>query len=210
MMFGWSKKPTPTAGERPNIFIFVIDSMRPDYLGAYNAKVDFTPNLDEFARDSIVLHNVYSQYAGTSLSEPAIWSGAMLLHAHYLQPFWRINSLERMLQVDRYQMVISADEVLTAILSPKDELVSLDTDKKLWNELELGSTLRQTENFLDSRSENDQPVFVYAQPKNVHQFARNGVPSPKSQHCPTARVFRLVSPMKSTGSTPALVNSSIT
>ena len=181
---------TATAGERPNIFIFVIDSMRPDYLGAYNAKVDFTPNLDEFARDSIVLHNVYSQYAGTSLSEPAIWSGAMLLHAHYLQPFWRINSLERMLQMDRYQMVISADEVLTAILSPKDELVSLDTDKKLWNELELGSTLRQTESFLDSRSENHQPVFVYAQPKNVHQFARNGVPSPKAQHWPDRPGFQ--------------------
>jgi arylsulfatase A-like enzyme len=164
--------------------------MRPDYLGAYNAKVDFTPNLDEFARDSIVLHNVYSQYAGTSLSEPAIWSGTMLLHAHYLQPFSRINSLERMLQMDRYQMVISADEVLTAILSPKDEVVSLDTDKKLWNELELSSTLRQTESFLDSRSENDQPVFVYAQPKNVHQFARNGVPSPKSQHWPDRPGFQ--------------------
>src|SRR5207302_8238889 len=50
---------TPTKGERPNIFVFVIDSMRPDYLGAYNSKVDFTPNLDAFARDSIVVRNAY-------------------------------------------------------------------------------------------------------------------------------------------------------
>ena len=175
---------TPTSGERPNIFLFVIDSLRPDYLGAYNSKVDFTPNLDEFARDSIVLRNVYSQYAGTSLSEPAIWSGAMLLHAHYLQPFSRINSLEQMLQTDHYQVVISADEVLSAILSPGNAFVKLDTDKKLWNELELGSTLQQTESFLDSRSHNSEPVFVYAQPKNVHQFARNNVPSPRSQQWP--------------------------
>ncbi|MGH3055928.1 MAG: sulfatase-like hydrolase/transferase, partial [Gaiellaceae bacterium] len=69
----------PTRGLRPNIFIFVIDSLRQDYVGAYNRKVDFTPNLDAFARDSVVIHNVYTQYAGTSLSEPAIWAGAALL-----------------------------------------------------------------------------------------------------------------------------------
>ncbi|HEY1263979.1 MAG TPA: hypothetical protein VGF06_10665, partial [Terriglobales bacterium] len=43
----------PAQGARPNIFIFIIDSMRPDYLGAYNRQVDFTPNLDAFAGDSI-------------------------------------------------------------------------------------------------------------------------------------------------------------
>ncbi len=83
-----------TTSQRPNIFILVIDSMRPDYLGAYNPKVDFTPNLDAFARESIPLRNVFTQYAGTTLSEPAIWSGAMLLHAHYMQPFSRVNGLD--------------------------------------------------------------------------------------------------------------------
>src|SRR5205085_788587 len=42
----------------------------------------------------------------------------------------------------------------------------------------------QTESFLDSRPNRSQPVFVYAQPKNVHQFARNDVPSLASQHWP--------------------------
>jgi arylsulfatase A-like enzyme len=173
---------TPTSEQRPNIFVFVIDSMRPDYLGAYNPRVDYTPNLDTFAKDSIVLHNVYSQYAGTSLSEPAIWSGAMMLHAHYLQPFSRLNSLDRMLHTDGYRMVVSMDEVLTTLLPANDDVVRLDTDKKLWNELELGSTLKQAERVLDSRQNREQPVFFYAQPKNVHQFARNDVPSPTSQH----------------------------
>ena len=40
------KKLEPTKADKPNIFIFVIDSLRPDYLGAYNSKVDFSPNLD--------------------------------------------------------------------------------------------------------------------------------------------------------------------
>jgi Sulfatase len=172
-------KLTPATGARPNIFLFVIDSMRPDYLGIYNPRVDYTPNLDSFARDSIVFHHAYSQYAGTSLSEPAIWAGAMMLHAHYLQPFARLNSLDRMLHVDGYRMIVSMDEVLSAVLPADDGIAKLDTDKKLWNEFELGSTLRQARPVLDSSS---QPVFLYAQPKNVHQFARNDVPSPTSQH----------------------------
>ena len=175
---------TPATGPRPHIFVFVIDSMRPDYLGAYNPRVDYTPNLDAFARNSVVLHHVYSQYAGTSLSEPAIWSGAVMLHAHYLQPFSRLNSLDRMLHADGYRMAVSVDEVLSAVLAVDDPMIRLDTDKKLWNRIELGSTLQQAQAVLDAPRDPGQPVFLYAQPKNVHQFARNDVPSPASQHWP--------------------------
>jgi hypothetical protein len=169
-------------GPHPNIFVFVIDSMRPDYLGAYNPRVDYTPNLDAFARDSIVFHRAYSQYAGTSLSEPAIWTGALMLHAHYLQPFSRLNSLNKMLRDDDYHMIVSMDDVLREIL-PVDGVVQIDADKKLlWNGLELGATVQQAEAALDARPDRNQPVFFYTQPKNVHQFARNNVPSPASQH----------------------------
>ncbi len=171
-----------TTEPRPNIFIFVIDSMRPDYLGPYNPRATYTPNLDTFARDSIVFHHAYTQYAGTSLSEPAIWSGAMMLHAHYVQPFSRLNSLDRLVHADNYHTIVSMDEVLSLIL-PADQVdVKLDTDKKLWNQLELGDTLRQAEAALDAHPQGEQPIFFYAQPKNVHQFARNDVPSPASQH----------------------------
>jgi hypothetical protein len=169
-------------GSRPNIFVFVIDAMRPDYLGAYNPRVDYTPNLDAFARDSVVLHHAYSQYAGTSLSEPALWAGAEMLHAHYLQPFARVNGLEKMLRADRYHMVVSMDEILKEILAPSDNVTRLDVDTPLWNQLEIGSTLQQAESVLDSSDGRRGPIFFYDQPKNVHQFARNNVPSPTSQH----------------------------
>jgi arylsulfatase A-like enzyme len=170
------------AGPRPNIFVFVIDSMRPDYLGAYNPRVDYTPNLDALARDSIVFHHAYSQYAGTSLSEPTIWSGAMMLHAHYVQPFERLNSLDRMLHADHYRMLVSMDEVLSMVLPANDDVIKLDTDTKLWNEFEIGSTLQQAEQVLNTPKETAQPIFFYAQPKNVHQFAHNNVPLPAAQH----------------------------
>ena len=166
----------PAPGDRPNIFIFVVDSMRPDYLGAYNPKVDFTPNLDAFARDSVVMRHAYTQYAGTSLSEPAIWAGAMLLHDHDLSAFSKINSMEKLARVDGYKMIVSYDEVLRQVFSASDDVVKLDAGNTLWNQLEVCSTIQQTEQMLEDASGVAQPVFFYTQPKNVHQFAHNNLP----------------------------------
>jgi arylsulfatase A-like enzyme len=124
----------------------------------------------------VVLRNVYTQYSGTTLSEPAIWAGAMLLHAHYLQPFSKVNGLEKMARADDYQMVVSYDTVLSQLLSPADNLIKLDTDKSLWNRFEVCSTVAQTENALARRRDRSRPVLFYAQPMNVHQFAHNDLP----------------------------------
>jgi len=83
----------PSTKMHPDIFIIVIDSLRRDYVGVYNPAADFTPNLDALAHDSLVMRNTFSPYAGTSLAEPAIWSGALLLHSHYMVPFNNLNSL---------------------------------------------------------------------------------------------------------------------
>jgi hypothetical protein len=164
-----------TQAERPNVFLFVIDSMRPDYLGAYNPKADFSPNLDAFARDGVVIHQAYTQYAGTSLSEPAIWAGTMLLHDHDFATFPKVNALEKLAQVDGYQMVVSYDTFLRQMLSPSDDLIALDADK-LWNQVEVCSTIRQAEQALERNSNRLRPIFFYSQPMNVHQFAHNDLP----------------------------------
>jgi arylsulfatase A-like enzyme len=179
----------PSSSDRPNIFLFVIDSMRPDYLGAYNPKATFTPNLDALARDSVVVRNVWTPYAGTSLSEPAIWAGALLLHAHFMEPFARLNSLEKLVKTDGYQMMVSGDEILHEILSPSDDLIKLDADKKLWNQLEVCSTVTQAETAIDHRSDAGRPIFLYTQPKNVHQFARNDLPQAKEAKWPAQPGF---------------------
>jgi len=175
---------TPTQQARPNIFLFVIDSMRPDYLGAYNPSVDYTPNLDALARDSVVFHRTYSQYAGTSISEPAIWAGAELLHTHFPQPFDDVNSLRTLARNDRYELAMSYDTVLRQLFSSSDDLTKIDTGKQLWNQYEACSTVQELETHLDGRPDKSKPVFFFAQPMNVHQFARNDVPSPTSQHWP--------------------------
>jgi Sulfatase len=164
-------------GPAPNIFIVVMDSLRPDYLGVYNPKVDFTPNVDTFARDSVVFRQAYSQYSGTSLSEPAIWTGLELLHSHYAQPFSSVNNLEKLVNANRYEMVVSYDTVLKQVLSSKDDLIRLDTDKDSWRSFDACSTVPQLASALDSRADKQRPVFFYAQPMNVHQFAHNSRPN---------------------------------
>src|SRR5581483_6266096 len=65
----------PSPGPKPNIFLFVIDSLRQDYLSPYEPSATFTPEIGNFARDSVVMRNAFTRYAGTALSEPAIWVG---------------------------------------------------------------------------------------------------------------------------------------
>jgi membrane-anchored protein YejM (alkaline phosphatase superfamily) len=145
--------------------------------------------LDALARDSVVVRNAWTPYAGTSLSEPAIWAGALLLHAHFMQPFERVNSLEKLAKTDGYQMMVSYDEILREILSPSGDVIKLDTDKKLWNQLEVCSTVQQAESAIEHRSDSARPLFFYAQPKNVHQFARNNMPQAKEAHWPAQPGF---------------------
>lgn len=178
-----------SSGPKPDIFIFVIDSLRPDYLGVYNRRVDFTPNIDALAGDSIVMRNAYTDYAGTSLSEPSIWSGALLLHSHYAQPFQKVDSLEKLARIDGYQMVVSYDAVLSDLIAPSDDLVKLDADKKSWGEIEISATLQQLENVLDHRAAAASPVFFYTQAMNVHAHAANDRPKRTSQNWKTREGF---------------------
>src|SRR5262249_42764396 len=130
-----------TPGPKPNIFIFVVDSLRPDYLSPYNSAVTFTPEIGEFAAESTILQNSFTRYAGTTLSEPAIWAGAMLLHKHYVQPFHAVNGLEKLLDADGYQRFISVDTVLQVLLRRTPDLVPLDENVTNWTQEDLCSTV---------------------------------------------------------------------
>jgi len=154
----------------PDIYMIVIDSARPDYIGAYNPKVDFTPNLDGLARDSFTIKRAYTQYAGTTLSEAALWSGALLLHAHYMRPFNRVNNLEKLLRAENYQMAVSYDSILQQIVPDSGDLIKFDGGVP-WNKVSISASLRQLEDFMEGpQRDKSRPLFFYAQPLNVHQF----------------------------------------
>lgn len=153
---------------KPNIFVFVIDSLRRDFISPYNPAVDYTPEIGRFAADSVVMENAYTRYGGTALSEPAIWAGAMQLHKQYIEPFSPMNNLQKLLDVDGYQSYISVDPILRALLHPSSSIIELDKETKAWNDLDFVPTLKELEQKIDSRSDPSKPIFAYTQPQNVH------------------------------------------
>lgn len=158
----------PTSGIKPNIFIFVIDSLRPDFISPYNPTVDYTPQIESFARDSVVLKNAFTRYGGTALSEPAIWTGAMQLHKQYIEPFYPMNNLQKLLATDGYHSYISVDPILSMMVQPSPSITELDKDEKAWAELDFVPTLKELQTKIDARTDRTQPIFAYTQPQNVH------------------------------------------
>ena len=182
----------PTAGQKPNIFIFVIDSLCQDYISPYNPAVDFMPEIDRFAHDSIVMQNAFTRYAGTALSEPAIWVGAMQLHKQYIEPYYPMNNLQKLLETEGYQSYISVDPILHQILRPSSSITELDKDGTFWEDLNLIPTLQELEAKMARQADPNQPIFAYTQPQNVHTLTLDRLHGSGSRRDISIREIRLM------------------
>ena len=163
----------PAQGPKPNIFIIVIDSLRRDYVGAYNPAVTFTPNLDAFARESVTFTNAFTRYGGTGLSEPAIWSGAMLLHKQYPNPFYPMNSLQKLIDTDSYRTYVAWDPILDLTVKHSDAIVPLDSDIP-GRRFDFCKSMQSLEDELTiSKSAAAGGTFVFLQAQNIHTWVVN-------------------------------------
>jgi len=160
-------KLTATPGPKPNIFIFVIDSLRRDYLSPYNSSVNFTPRIDAFARESGVAQNTFTHYTGTGLSEPSIWTGALSLHKQYITPFYPMNSLQKLLEFEQYQQFITKDEILGLIMAPSKLVTELDAGRPTMS-CELCRSLAELQTKIGEAKAANRPMFAYTQPQNIH------------------------------------------
>jgi choline-sulfatase len=158
----------PATGDKPNIFIFVVDSLRPDYLSPYNSKVAFTPNIENFAHESVVMQNAFTPYGGTVLAEPSIWTGTMQIHKQFVEPFYPMNALQKLVETDGYQPFITIDPVLKIIVEPSPSIVELDKGIANWQGLDLSNTLKELRAKMDERQDKSRPVFAYTQAQNIH------------------------------------------
>ena len=176
---------TETSGSKPNIFIIVIDSLRRDYLSPYNSAVDFTPAIGAFARESTPVPNAFTRYTGTGLSEPSIWSGAMLLHKQYVLPFYPMDSLQKLLDFEKYQQFITKDEILSAILAPSPLISEIDAGRPTMN-CELCRSLAELQAKIAEAKNAGHPLFAYTQPQNIHVSVinRQGSSVPPGENYP--------------------------
>jgi hypothetical protein len=172
-------------GPKPNVFIFVIDSLRRDYLSPYNPAVSFTPAIGAFARDSVVFTNAFTRYGGTGLSEPSIWVGGMLPHQQYMTPFYPLNALQKLVEGENYRSFVSIDTILRMILKPDPSTVEIDRGV-LTHDLKLERSLADLVSRLRRGEAQGQPVFAYAQPQDLHisTITREGASVPKGESYP--------------------------
>lgn len=155
---------TPPAAA-PHVFVFVIDSLRRDYLSPYNPAVSFTPAIDAWARESFVFKNAFTAYGGTWLAMPSIWTGSAVTRG-WGRIFSRVNALEHLVAGAGFDFVINDFTVANMLRSnlPRTfldpEIPSVETD--------LCRNLQSLEARLDGRPAGAPPLFAYLAPMNVH------------------------------------------
>lgn len=154
------------ASRRPFVFLFVIDSLRQDYLQPYNTAVGFTPNIARFAGESLVFRNAFTAYGGTGLSVPAIWSGSVGVHKQYVTPFAPMNALDKLLEANGYRKFLSFDSIVTQLLPPSSATTELDYGFRN-EEFRFCRTVAELETKLAGTAR-DEAVFAYTLPQDLH------------------------------------------
>jgi hypothetical protein len=162
---------TAAPDAKPNIFVIVVDSLRRDYVSPYNSAVQFTPHIGDFAGENVVMKNAFTRYGGTSLSEAAIWSGTLMLHKQFVQPFHPMNNLEKLLQVNHYDRYVSIDPILKPLIEQSKDVHRLDAGVSYWADQDFCRTSVEAEQKIDQRPDKSRPIFLYTQPQNVHLVA---------------------------------------
>lgn len=171
----WAPLAGAPSKTRPNIFLFVVDSLRRDYVSPYNDRVTFTPAIGAFARDSLVFDRAFTQYGATGLSVPSIWTGGAVLHKQYVTPFAPMNALAKLLAHEQYDEWISLDNIADVILPKTAALDALDRGRRV-KDFRFCATLDEIRARLAGRGADAPPVFAYSLPQDVHisVIAREG------------------------------------
>jgi len=104
----------PTAGVdvqtgRPHIFVYLLDTLRADALGVYGAERPTSPNIDRFARDSIVFERAWSASAWTLPSVYSLLTGVYPFRHGFIwasvkrRPDFEVERLPQMLRAFGYR-----------------------------------------------------------------------------------------------------------
>ena len=151
----------------PHVFLFIVDSLRRDYLSPYNPKVMFTPATHAFADESVVFERAFTRYGATGLSVPSLWTGGMLLHKQYVKPFAPMNALEKLLDGAGYRRFLSDDHLVTQLFQASSSTTLLDEGIQEMDHT-MCTTTRELQAKLDATMSDPRPVFAMTRPLQLH------------------------------------------
>jgi hypothetical protein len=157
----------PAEGRKPHVFLLVVDSLRRDYVSAYNPAVTFTPEIGKLAADSFVFQRAFTRYSGTGMSVPSIWAGGMIIHVVQQSAFARRNTLMKLVDANAYAQMMTVDNIVEGFIARDAKLQRLG-ERMGKTESDACRTLAELERSLETRGPHESPVFFYALPQNVH------------------------------------------
>jgi hypothetical protein len=162
----------PVEPRPPHVFVFVVDSLRRDYLSPYNPAVSFTPGIDAFAKESTVYTRAFTRYGATGLSVPSIWVGGMILHKQYVTPFAPMNALHALLARHQYRRWMSMDNIVEVIMPRDASLEALDINRGV-GDFRFCPSLDELRGRLDRLTPDGPPAFVWSLPQDIHVAVLN-------------------------------------
>lgn len=151
----------------PHMFVFIVDSLRRDYLSPYNPTVTFTPAAQALAADAIVFERAFTRYGSTGLSVPSLWAGGMLLHKQYVRPFAPMNALEKLLDGAGYRRYLSDDHLVTELFRATPATTLLDTQIQEMDHT-MCATTRELRSRLEETGGDERPIFAMTRPLQLH------------------------------------------
>ncbi len=155
--------------ERPNVVIYLIDTLRRDRLGSYGYDRPLSPRIDEFARGATLFENSVGQSSWTKASVASMWSGVWPPShgatgwAHRLPE--RYETVAERLRDAGYQ---TAAFVTNLNASPA---FGLDQGfDHMWFEMKRRSDLvnEQVIAWLEAERDATQPLFLYVHTMDPH------------------------------------------
>jgi len=81
----------PASGDRPNIVLFLIDTLRADRVGAYGCEKPTTPNIDALAGECVLFEQAYAPDSWTLPSVPAIFTSTFACEHGLLVDHMKLN-----------------------------------------------------------------------------------------------------------------------
>jgi arylsulfatase A-like enzyme len=71
----WFQSAPPVGSSRPNVIIYLVDTLRADHLGVFGYSRDTSPVLDRWAADAVVFEQAYSPTSWTKSATVSLLSG---------------------------------------------------------------------------------------------------------------------------------------
>ena len=145
----------------------MVDSLRRDYVSAYNTAVTFTPPIGRFAVEN---HGVPADPHTLRCDRPVstlIWVGGLVPHQQYPKPFGPFNALHALLMHERYETWLSWDNVVDAVVPHEGSGPALSTNRAV-KDFRFCEMIGDVRARLDRITPGGPPVFTWGLPQDVH------------------------------------------